>query len=127
MANERINEQTELLQIEQKKVGEVKSGTNSKGKQWSLTQVSIKAGGVWYNGAIFDQKELEEFKAISEDKQHYFKTWLEEYQGSQYNKFALLKETDKLQLKVDELMTFRRFMLSDAEVMAKYNKFKAQN
>jgi hypothetical protein len=119
------NSKIEKVMIDFKQVKEPKTGVKN-GREWKMTPISIKVGEVWYNGSCFKDEQVEEFNNLNTDKQVYIKTWVEEYNGNQYNKFALLNEQEKMQLKLDELLLFYKFMLNDSDLREKYIRFKAE-
>lgn len=107
--SDKLNEQIQLIRIDKKTEKEKKTGTSSGGKSWEMWPVGIQAGGVWYNASLFNEADHKKFQALKEDKSIYLKTFVEEYQGKQYNKFEFLKDSDKLQLRIERLEKFMKF------------------
>ena len=107
--NEKLNVKIELIRVDKKTEKPSKSGTSKAGKSWTMWPVGIQSGGIWYNASIFSTTEYKKFTELKTDKSIYLKTFVEEYEGSQYNKFEFLKDADKLELRISRVQKFMKF------------------
>jgi hypothetical protein len=80
-------------------VKDKKTGTTN-GKDWTLWPVGVAVKGVWYNGAIFNQDDLD---YIQKDKPCTLDFFQEEYQGNMQWKFKVPNQTQQLIARVEEL------------------------
>ena len=70
------------------------------GQMKSLWNIGLKDNNVWYNGAVFNKEETEQFQ---EGKTIKLETFEEEYNGKMYKKFKPPKEIDVLKARVKAL------------------------
>lgn len=109
MANEKLNAKIELIRIDKKSEKDKKTGKSKAGKEWTMWPVSIQSGGIWYQAALFSETEYKKFQELKQDKSIYLKTFVEEYDGKQYNKFEFLKDVDKQEVRIQRLEKFMSF------------------
>lgn len=75
--------------------------TSKSGKDY--WQCGIKVNGVWYNGTLWDQKEVDKFQKINTGMDVPVITFKEEYNGKEYDKFKFPTRLDLLEQRVEVL------------------------
>lgn len=110
------------LTIEEISFKEEKSG-NSKGKQWTMYPVGIKAGDKWYNASFFKKEEKDFFESKKTGDKVDVLIFQEEYNGKMYDKFKMPTESQLLEIRVKKLELFARtVMLKYPDIKEEFNK-----
>lgn len=80
-------------------VKEKKTGTTN-GRDWTLWPVGVAVKGTWYNGAVFNQDDLD---YIQKDKPCVLDFYQEEYRGEMQWKFKLPNKQARLEDRISAL------------------------